>query len=69
MAEVVQFKNFRIIWDVKIAYDLSSAVYGINDNGDGLFLVRIFARSWEEAEHLRNIAEQRAQEEYNKQRK
>ena len=66
MSEIIQFKykRLRFAYQINIAEDLSAGLYGIAPGADGWFLIKIFARSWDEAEDLRVVAENRANEEY-----
>ena len=43
-----------------IADDLSAGLYGLAQAEEDLVLIKIFARSWEEAEDLRRAAEEAA---------
>lgn len=64
MGEVIPFKRLRLAWNIMIAEDLSAGMYGLAQTEEGLILIKIFARSWEEANELRIVAEEHANKEY-----
>ena len=64
MGNVIPFKRLRLAWDIMIADDLSAGLYGLAQAEEDLILIKIFARSWEEAENLRRAAEEAAKEMY-----
>ena len=47
-------------WNVMIADDVSIGLYGLVRVEEDLVLIKIFARSWEEAEDIRRVAEEAA---------
>ena len=61
MGNVIPFKRrLRLAWNVMIADDVSIGLYGLVRVEEDLVLIKIFARSWEEAEELRGVAEEAA---------
>ena len=60
MGNVIPFKRLRLAWNVMIADDVSIGLYGLVKVEEDLVLIKIFARSWEEAEDLRRVAEEAA---------
>lgn len=60
MGNVIPFKRLRLAWNIMIADDLSAGLYGLAQAEEDLVLIKIFARSWEEAEDLRRAAEEAA---------
>ena len=70
MSKIAPFKRPPIVWEIRIAEDLPECLYGItikSDESGDVFLIGMYARSWEEAERVRPKAEDHAWEEYRKQ--